>query len=103
VVATREVTPGVIARHGTSPFAPSQIPDLTGVKDRAYLDHTGLVRHRSIADFMRYAAMVQGTDYLSTYDGLRPQSIDPHSKHSAATAMSNCTLWRCMYMRFSRL
>ena len=78
LVATREVIPlGVNARHGTSPFAPSQIPDLTGVKDRAYLDHTGLVRHRSIADFMRYAAMVQGTDYLSTYDGLRPQSIDP--------------------------
>jgi hypothetical protein len=78
VVATREVIPlGVNARHGTSPFAPSQIPDLTGVKDRAYLDHTGLVRHRSIADFMRYAAMVQGTDYLTTYDGLRPQSIDP--------------------------
>jgi hypothetical protein len=78
LVTTRQVIPaGVNARHGTSPFAPSQIPDLTGVKDRAYLDHTGLIRHRSIADFMRYAAMVQGTDYLSAYDGFVPQGKDP--------------------------
>ena len=50
------IPPGVIARHGTSPLYPPQVPDLIGVKDRKYLDHTGLQRHDSIVDMMRYAA-----------------------------------------------
>src|SRR5262249_50504453 len=49
------IPPGVIARHRASPFYPVQVPDLIGVKDRKYLDHTGLQLHRSIADLMRYA------------------------------------------------
>jgi hypothetical protein len=36
------------------------VPDLIGIKDRLYLDRTGLVRHRSLADVMRYAALNQG-------------------------------------------
>jgi hypothetical protein len=46
-----------------------QVPDLIGVKDRRYLDHTGLVRHRDIGDFMRYAAINQGADLLASYGG----------------------------------
>jgi hypothetical protein len=61
--------PGVIARHGTSYMSPAQVPDLIGVKDRRYLDHTGLARHRSIADLMRYAATNQDTDMLAQYVG----------------------------------
>jgi len=63
---------GVIARQGTSPFYPVQVPDLIGVKDRRYLDHTGLEQQRSIADLMRYAALNQGGEFLASYDGFIP-------------------------------
>ena len=70
--------PGVIARHGTSYFSPAQVPDLIGVKDRRYLDHTGLARHRSSADLMRYAATNQDTDMLARYiDGFIPAGTRP--------------------------
>jgi hypothetical protein len=51
---------GVLPRHRGSPFLPIQVPDLIGVKDRRFLDHTGLQLHRSIGDLMRYAAMNRG-------------------------------------------
>jgi hypothetical protein len=70
------IPPGVTARHGTSPFHPSQIPDLIGVKDRKYLDHTGLQLHRSIADMMHYSALNQGTDFLASYGGFIPGARD---------------------------
>lgn len=66
------IPPGVAARHGTSPLYPVQVPDLIGVRDRHYLDRTGLQRHRSIADMMRYAALNQGGDFLASYDEFVP-------------------------------
>ena len=70
------IPPGVIARHGTSPLYPPQVPDLIGVQDRKYLDHTGLQLHRSIADLMRYSALNQGADILSSYGGFIPAARD---------------------------
>jgi len=70
------IPPGVIARQGTSPFSPPQIPDLIGVKDRKYLDHTGLLIQRSIADMMRYSAMNQGADNLASYGEFIPAARD---------------------------
>src|SRR5262245_28768998 len=70
------IPPGVIARHGTSPFYPPQVPDLIGIKDRKYLDHTGLQLHRSIVDMMRYAALNQGADILASYGGFIPGARD---------------------------
>jgi hypothetical protein len=67
---------GVIARHGTNPMFPPQVPDLIGIKDRKYLDHTGLQLHRSIADLMRYAALNQGADNLASYGGFIPGAKD---------------------------
>jgi mono/diheme cytochrome c family protein len=64
--------PGVDPRGGSSVFHPIQLPDLIGVKDRLYLDHTGLQQHRSIADMMRYAALNQGADSLGNYGGFVP-------------------------------
>jgi hypothetical protein len=64
--------PGVAIRQGTSLRHPAQVPDLIGVKDRQYLDHTGLVRHRSIGDLMRYAALNQGAQDLASYGGFVP-------------------------------
>jgi mono/diheme cytochrome c family protein len=66
------IPPEVADRHGTSPFYPVQIPDLIGIKDRRYLDRTGLQQHRSIADLMRYAALNQGADFLASHDGFIP-------------------------------
>src|SRR5690606_3056398 len=43
----------------TSMLFPPQIPDVIGVQERHYLDHTGLVRHREIGDLMRYSSLVQ--------------------------------------------
>ena len=66
------IPPGVIARHGTSILYPTQVPDLIGVKDRRYLDRTGLEQHRGIVDLMRYAALNQGGDSISNFDGFIP-------------------------------
>lgn len=70
--ALEAISPGSCARQGTSVFYPAGIPDLIGVKDRHYLDSTGLVRHRTIEDLMRYAALNQGADMLSLYGQFRP-------------------------------
>jgi hypothetical protein len=63
---------GVFARQGTSPFSPSKIPDLIGIKERRYLDASGLVRHRGIGDLMRYAALNQGMDMLARFGEFIP-------------------------------
>jgi hypothetical protein len=63
------VPPGVAARHRGSLFEPIQVPDLIGVKDRHYLDRTGLQQQHSIVDLMRYAALNQGADAVSSFDG----------------------------------
>jgi hypothetical protein len=44
------IPPGVMSRQGSSPFFPPHVADLTGVKDRHYLDATGLQQHRSNVD-----------------------------------------------------
>jgi hypothetical protein len=75
--AFEAIVPGVCARQGSSPFFPPRIPDLIGVKDRRYLDASGLVRHRSVGDLMRYAALNQGADALSQYGSFRPKGDLP--------------------------
>jgi len=65
------VPPGVQARVGTSVFNPVQVPDLIGVKDRKYLDRTGLARHRSIGDLMRYALLNQGGFLFASHAGFK--------------------------------
>jgi hypothetical protein len=54
----------------------TEIPDLIGVKDRKYLDHGGLGRHREIGDMMRYIAVNQSMDFLSSYDGYIPIGVN---------------------------
>jgi hypothetical protein len=81
IAARQDAIPaGVMARHGTSVFHPAQIPDLIGVKDRRYLDHTGLQQHRGIVDLMRYAALNQGADDLSNYDDFIPGDFPSFKK-----------------------
>ena len=70
------IPPGVFMRQGTSPSAPAKLPDLIGIRDRRYLDATGFVRHRSIGDLMRYAAVNQTMDMMASYGGWIPVSLD---------------------------
>jgi hypothetical protein len=63
---------GVSLRQRGNSFLPIQVPDLIGVKDRRYLDRTGLEIQRSIGDMMRYAALNQGADSLASYAGFIP-------------------------------
>jgi hypothetical protein len=58
---------------------------LIGLKGRAYLDHTGLVRHRSVVDLMRYAALNQGADDLASYGGFIPAARDFRTLPDPAT------------------
>ena len=66
------IPPGVNVRQGTSAIYPVQIPDLIGVKDRLYLDHTGLQQQRSLADLMRYDAINNFIEEITDYAGFRP-------------------------------
>ena len=49
---------GAITRWNGSLLFPAKIPDLIGIKDRKYFDHTATHLHRGIGDLMRYAAQV---------------------------------------------
>src|SRR5262249_58300387 len=73
VFRTRSAIPaGVIARQRSTPWAPTQVPDLIGVRERKYLDRTGVAQQRDIGDLMRYAALNQGADALSSFGGFVP-------------------------------
>ena len=63
---------GVFARQGASPFFPAKLPDLIGIKERRYLDASGLEQHRGIGDLMRYAALNQGMDLLARFGDFIP-------------------------------
>jgi mono/diheme cytochrome c family protein len=56
--------PGVFARVNGSPYYPTQVPDLIGIKDRKYIDHTATHQLRGPADIMRYAALVSCCDSM---------------------------------------
>ena len=53
---------GGVARWNGSILYPAKIPDLIGIENRKYIDHTGTHRHRDIGDLMRYAALVSFAD-----------------------------------------
>ena len=58
-----------MTRWNGSPFYPPKIPDLIGIRDRKYIDHTATHLHRDIGDLMRYAALVSfaETTYFGPY------------------------------------
>jgi hypothetical protein len=50
------------------------IPSLVGIQDLKYLDATGLVRHRSIGDLMRYAVINMGLATTAFYGDFQPSA-----------------------------
>jgi hypothetical protein len=73
--ALRSIPPGVTDRGGSSLLNPVQTPDLIGLKERHFLDHTGLVRQRSIGDLMSYASLSQDVGSLARYGGFIPEGV----------------------------
>jgi hypothetical protein len=105
--------PAFFARRGTSPLSPARIPDLIGIKERRYLDAAGLIRHRSIGDLMRHAALNQGMDMLGRYGDFIPAGTrnlrqllagDPTNSAPSLnlpkrdTAMSSSMPWRFIFI-----
>ena len=76
IAAGEAIPPGVTARSNTSIYLPPQIPDLIGIEERRYLDHTGLVRHSGIGDLMRYCSLVQDVSKLDRYGDAPPQPAE---------------------------
>ncbi len=70
------IPPGVIDRQGSSALYPVQIPDLIGIRDRIYLDHSGLQRHRGPGDIMRYGALNQDMNLWASYGTWIPSAKD---------------------------
>jgi hypothetical protein len=69
---------GVVPRFNGSPYYPTKVPDLIGIKDRKFIDHTATHRLRGPADLMKYAALVSccdvaefGSHHLLTEKGRR--------------------------------
>jgi len=65
---------GVLERQGTSSAFPVRVPSLVGVADIKYFDATGLVRHRSIGDLMRYDIVNTGMDLTAHFGDFQPRS-----------------------------
>jgi Di-haem oxidoreductase, putative peroxidase len=55
---------GVAMRPDFSYLYPPKIADLSGVRDRRYLDLTVRLEHRSLADIARYASMCWASNYF---------------------------------------
>jgi len=72
--AHEAIPPGVVARNRSSLLYPVQVPDLIGVRERRYLDRTGINLHRNIGDMMRYSALNQGGDDLASFGDWKPQA-----------------------------
>jgi hypothetical protein len=96
---------GVLARNRSSPFFPPAVPDLHGVRDRRYLDKSGLNQHRGIPDLMRYAAMAEGIEFLSSFGGFIPNGgdkFDTLPKPESLTRFSEEQLYALALWLYSR-
>ena len=92
--------PGLFPRWNGSGYYPTKIPDLIGLKDRKYIDHTATHAHRNAGDLMRYAALVtMPMRPISARIGCCPTSngISRHARRMRPFMRS-----RCSSTRFSR-
>jgi hypothetical protein len=71
----KTIPAGVNPRQGTSAIFSPQIPDLIGLRERLYFDHTGLQQHRSVVDLMRYDAVNNFIEEITTYGDFVPSTM----------------------------
>lgn len=78
---------GAMPRWNGSVYFPTKVPDLIGIKDRKYIDHTGTHLNRGIGDVMRYAALVSTAETTSfgPHDVLLPGAELPKVRRSDET------------------
>jgi cytochrome c553 len=81
------------SRQGTSMTHPPHIPSLIGIQDIKYLDATGLVRHRSIADLMRYAIVNEGLDTSAHFGDFQPTTGETVFSQELGTRFSDEQLY----------
>jgi hypothetical protein len=67
---------GVLGRNHSSPFFPAGGSGPPWPTRSALLDKTGVSQHRGIADLMCYAALAEGIELLSSFDGFIPNGED---------------------------
>jgi hypothetical protein len=84
IAAGEAIPPGVTARANTSMILPPQIPDLIGVRERRFLDHTGIVRQRDIGDLMRYTSLAQDLFAAERYGSAPVPRRVPAARYSDA-------------------
>ena len=72
---------GAFPRWNGSLYYPVKVPDLIGIKDRRYIDHTGTHLNRRTGDLMRYAALVS---FAETTEFGPHQMLSADSKRPAA-------------------
>lgn len=93
--------PGVFARQGTSRAHPVHVPSLIGIRDRRYLDATGLVRHRTIGDLMRYAVINMGLDMSAYFGDFQPSSTPTAFSGEVGTRYSDAQLYAMAFYLYS--
>ena len=83
---------GAIPRWNGSVYFPAKVPDLIGIKDRKYIDHTATHLNRGIGDLMRYAALVSTVESTTfgPHNVLLPGSEIPKARRSDATLYALC-------------
>ncbi len=86
---------GAVARWNGSILYPAKVPDLIGIRDRTYIDHTGTHLHRGIGDLMRYAALVSFAD--STEFGPY-RMLDPQTKRFQTRLPDSSLYAMALYM-----
>jgi mono/diheme cytochrome c family protein len=87
IAAGEAIPPGVTARANTSMLLPPQIPDLIGVRDRRFLDHTGLIRQRDIGDLMRYSSLAQDVFSADRYGAADVRNPTPPAARYSDTQL----------------
>jgi mono/diheme cytochrome c family protein len=83
----------VHARQGTSRNHPPRIPSLIGVQESRYLDATGLQRHRSIGDLMRYSIINTGFDTIAHFGDFQPSAVGTGFSGEQGTRFSDEQLY----------
>lgn len=75
----RALPQGVFARFNGSPLYPTKVPDLIGIGERRFIDHTATHQLRDEGDIMRYAALVACCDIADF--GSHRMFTDAQRKH----------------------
>ena len=83
---------GSLPRWNGSVYFPAKVPDLIGIKERKYIDHTATHLNRGVGDIMRYAALVSWAE--STEFGGHQVLGEGAEMPKARRWMRHCTRWR---------